>query len=279
MLWKVRNRTFDLSKNALLMGVLNVTPDSFSDGGRWRQTEDAVQQGLKMAREGAEILDIGGESTRPGATPVCAEEELHRILPVIETLAKQTSASLSVDTQKPEVARAALRAGASIINDIGGLRNPVMREELLRSGAAGIAMHMQGTPATMQNSPCYDDVVLEVRDYLLETLHLCENDGIAAENIALDPGIGFGKTTEHNRTLLKELAQLQTLGRPLLIGVSRKSFLSVLSGKKALEDRFWPTVALTSYARFCGAAIFRVHDIPANLEALKTSEALLEACA
>jgi dihydropteroate synthase len=279
MLWKVRNRTFDLSKNALLMGVLNVTPDSFSDGGRWRQARDAVQQGLKMARAGADILDVGGESSRPGATPVSAQEELERILPVLETLAKETTATLCVDTQKPEVAKEALRAGACIVNDIGGLQNPAMREVLLQSGAGGIAMHMQGSPATMQNAPAYLDVVEEVRGYLREALWQCEQAGIPADCIVLDPGIGFGKTADHNRLLLRELNQLRQLQRPILIGVSRKSFLSAISGKPDIQDRFWPTVALTSYARFCNASIFRVHDVCANLQALRDSESLLEACA
>jgi len=278
MLWTLLNHTFDLSKRALVMGVLNVTPDSFSDGGRWDQHEAAVAHGLAMANEGADILDIGGESSRPGASPVSADDEKKRILPVIRTLAQKTSVCISVDTYKPEVALDAIRAGATIVNDIGGLRDARMREVIRSTGAGAIAMHMQGAPATMQKSPLYTDVLREVMDYLTDTLRLCIQDGISPQQIALDPGIGFGKTLAHNLTLLKGLRELTTLGRPVLLGVSRKSFLGVVNGSQTLEARFWPTVALTSYARLCGASILRVHDVAPNAEALRVSESLLEAC-
>jgi dihydropteroate synthase len=279
MLWKTRSHTFDLSECALIMGVVNVTPDSFSDGGRWTDVGAAVHHGMAMLKAGADILDIGGESSRPGAAPVSAEEEIRRILPVITALERETSACLSVDTYKPEVALEALRAGAHIVNDIGGLRLPRMREAVRCTGAGAVAMHMQGAPATMQRAPFYTDVLGEVRGHLAESLELCVRDGINPSQIAIDPGIGFGKTVRHNLDLLKGISKVADLGRPVLLGVSRKSFLSSLSGSESLEDRLWPTVALTVYARMCGVSILRVHDVPANVEALRVSENLLKACA
>jgi len=279
MFWKVSHRTLDLSKRALLMGVLNVTPDSFSDGGLWGNAEGAIAAGLAMAAEGADLLDVGGESSRPGAAPVSPAEELRRVLPVIEALAAQSSALLSVDTSKPEVAREALRHGASVVNDITGLRQAPMRRVLLDSGAGAIAMHMQGSPATMQAAPAYADVVSEVSAFLRESLRLCVADGIAPEQILFDPGIGFGKTVQHNLLLLRHLESLQAAGRPVALGVSRKSFLGALTGSPALEDRAWPTVALTSFARSRGAALIRVHEVRANAEALRMTEAILEASA
>jgi dihydropteroate synthase len=279
MFWKVPHRTLDLTQRALLMGVLNVTPDSFSDGGRWVDAEGAVAAGLAMAAEGADLLDVGGESSRPGAVPVSAAEELRRVLPVIETLAARCRCILSVDTSKPEVAREALCRGASVVNDITGLRQPAMRRVVLDSGAGAIAMHMQGSPATMQAAPAYADVVSEVCAFLSESLRLCVEDGIAPEQILLDPGIGFGKTVGHNLLLLRHLETLQAAGRPVALGVSRKSFLGVLTGSPALEDRAWPTVALTSFARSRGAVLFRVHEVRANAEALRMTEAILEASA
>jgi dihydropteroate synthase len=279
MLWKVSHRTLDLSKRALLMGVLNVTPDSFSDGGRWGNAEGAIAAGLAMAAEGADLLDVGGESSRPGAAPVTPEEELRRVIPVIEALAAQSSALISVDTSKPEVAREALRRGASVVNDITGLRQAPMRRVLLESGAGAIAMHMQGSPATMQAAPAYVDVVSEVSAFLQESLRLCVEEGIAPEQILFDPGIGFGKTIEHNLLLLRHLESLRAAGRPIALGVSRKSFLGTLTGSTTLEDRAWPTVALTSFARSRGAVLLRVHEVRANAEALRMTEAILEAAA
>jgi dihydropteroate synthase len=279
MLWKVSHRTLDLSKRALLMGVLNVTPDSFSDGGRWGNAEGAIAAGLAMAAEGADLLDVGGESSRPGAAPVTPAEELRRVIPVIEALAAQSSALISVDTSKPEVAREALRRGASVVNDITGLRQASMRRVLLESGAGAIAMHMQGSPATMQAAPAYVDVVSEVSAFLRESLRLCVDEGIAPEQILFDPGIGFGKTIKHNLLLLRHLESLSAAGRPVALGVSRKSFLGTLTGTTALEDRAWPTVALTSFARSRGAVLLRVHEVRANAEALRMTEAILEAAA
>ena len=277
MFWKVTHRTLDLSKRALLMGVLNVTPDSFSDGGRWGNAEGAIAAGLAMAAEGADLLDVGGESSRPGAAPVSPAEELRRVLPVIEALAAQSSALISVDTSKPEVAREALRHGASVVNDITGLRQAPMRRVLLESGAGAIAMHMLGSPATMQAAPVYADVVSEVSAFLKESLRLCVEEGIAPEQLLFDPGIGFGKTVQHNLLLLRHLESIQAAGRPVALGVSRKSFLGALTGSPALEDRAWPTVALTSFARSRGAVLIRVHEVKANAEALRMTEAILEA--
>lgn len=279
MLWQVRNRTVDLSKRALLMGVLNVTPDSFSDGGLWNQTDAAVQHGLAMEKAGADILDVGGESSRPGAVPICAEEEIRRVLPVIESLARKTSALLSIDTQKPEVAEAALQAGASIVNDIGGLRDPRMRSLLGRTRAGAVAMHMRGTPPTMQKAPEYDDVLKEVCGFLAETLGLCAREGVSENQVVVDPGIGFGKSHSHNLTLLRELGRFHALQRPILLGVSRKSFLGTIQNSTAMEERLWPTVALSSYARSLGVAILRVHDVNENLEAVRMTETQMEECA
>ena len=279
MLWKARTHTFDLSSRALVMGVLNVTPDSFSDGGRFKHTEAAIAHGLAMAHAGADILDIGGESSRPGAVPVSASDEMGRILPVISALAQQTSLCLSVDTYKPEVALAAVQAGAHIVNDIGGLRDSSMREVIRSTGAGAVAMHMQGAPATMQTAPNYVDVQREVLEYLRDVLEICRMEGLESSQIAVDPGIGFGKTPSHNLALLRGLPLFRSLGRPVLLGVSRKSFLGVINSTQTVSERFWPTVALTSYARHCGASIVRVHDVAANAEALRTSESLLEACA
>ena len=261
------------------MGVLNVTPDSFSDGGRWVDAEGAIAAGLAMAAEGADLLDVGGESSRPGAAPVSPAEELRRVLPVIAALAAQSPCLISVDTSKPEVAREALRHGASVVNDITGLRQAPMRRVLLESGAGAIAMHMQGSPATMQAAPAYGDVVAEVGAFLKESLRLCVAEGIAPEQILFDPGIGFGKTVGHNLLLLSHLDSLRAAGRPVALGVSRKSFLGTLTGSPALEDRAWPTVALTSFARSRGAVLIRVHEVRANAEALRMTEAILEASA
>ncbi len=261
------------------MGVLNVTPDSFSDGGLWLDPDAAVERGMAMAAMGATILDVGGESSRPGAEPVSSEEELRRVLPVIEALSKRSTALISIDTTKPGVALEAVRRGASIVNDITGLQNPEMLEVLRQTGAGAVAMHMKGTPTTMQQAPVYEDVVREVRAFLEESLLRCEKAGIERARLALDPGIGFGKTLEHNLRLLRELKSLHALGRPLVLGVSRKSFLSAVSGCASVEERLWPTVALSSFAMNQGVSVVRVHDVAPNVEALRASRAILEACA
>ncbi len=275
MLWKTHAHTFDLAKRGLVMGVLNVTADSFSDGGQFFKIDAAIAHGRQMAAEGADIIDIGGESTRPGAKPVPKEEELRRVLPVIEALAGDPRIIISIDTMKPGVAAAAVARGAQIINDVRGFRDEAMREIARETGAGAIAMHMQGSPETMQTAPHYENVVGEIRDFFRQTLASCLRSGMDPDRIAFDPGIGFGKTLEHNLTLLRNLALLQVEGRPLAVGVSRKSFLGKLLGSTAPEDRAWPTVALTSYLRSGGASIFRVHEVRPNAEALRMTEAIL----
>lgn len=258
------------------MGIVNVTPDSFSDGGRYFNPDLAIEHGLKLAAEGAGILDVGGESTRPGAAPVDEAEEMRRVIPVIRALRDQTPTLISIDTMKAAVARAAVDAGADIINDVTGLRGDPDMVSVAASGASGlVVMHMQGTPQTMQQHPAYADVVGEVRAFLEQRVAALAAAGIDPARVALDAGFGFGKTLEHNLALLKSLRELRVADRPLLVGVSRKSMLSNLVGSERMEDRDWPTVALTSFAREHGAEIIRAHDVRPNLEAMRMTEAIL----
>ena len=262
------------------MGVLNVTPDSFSDGGQFFDPAAATAQGLRMVGEGARIIDVGGESTRPGADPVSEEEELKRVIPVITSLRPATSALISIDTSKATVARAAVEAGASIINDIsGGRADPGMLRFAAESGVAFIIMHMQGAPRTMQKNPTYSDVVGEVREFFRQQYERALSSGINPMALAFDPGIGFGKTLEHNLALLRSLANLRCEDRPLVVGVSRKSFLAKLVGSSEIGDRVAPTIALTALLRGRGADVIRVHDVKPNVAALRTSEALLGSAA
>lgn len=275
MLWQTRTRSFDLAHHGLIMGVVNITSDSFSDGGQFVDVESAVAHARQLIEEGAAIIDIGGESTRPGAEPVPEAEELRRVLPVIERLASDERCVLSIDTMKPAVARAAVEAGAEIINDVTGLRESAMREVVRETGAGAIAMHMQGTPRDMQRAPHYGNVVAEISNFFRQTFSACLACGIDPMRLAFDPGIGFGKTVEHNLALLRKLDAMRVDGRPLVLGVSRKSFLGKITGSDALADRAWPTVALTSYGRERGANIFRVHEARPNFEALRMTEAIL----
>lgn len=277
MIWKVRGRDHDLSRRGWIMGVLNVTPDSFSDGGSLASADAAVRHGLHMVAEGADVVDIGGESTRPGASPVSADDELARVVPVIKGLrAAGGDFLISIDTSKAVVAEAALAEGANIVNDITGLRGDARMPAVVARGAAAVViMHMQGTPLTMQASPHYEDVVSEVGDFFRQAITLAVGSGIDPMSIAIDPGIGFGKTPEHNRLLLHNLLAFTTPGRPLLIGLSRKSFLGWVAESQRIEDRFWPGVALTSFCRERGARIFRVHDVKPHREALRMTEAIL----
>ncbi len=275
MLWKTPIREFDLSQRALIMGVLNVTGDSFSDGGCFLDPGLAVSHGLAMAAAGADIIDVGGESTRPGAEPVSEQAELARVLPVIEALAQEPGLVISIDTMKPEVARQALQAGAHILNDVTGLRDPNMREVLKQSGAAAIAMHMQGTPRDMQNAPHYTDVLGEIREFFRQTLQACLGCGIDPMRLAFDPGIGFGKRPGDNLALVRWLETLRVADRPLVLGVSRKSFIGGVIGSPEMAAREWPTVALTSYGRTRGANVLRVHEVGPNVEALRMTEAIL----
>ena len=258
------------------MGVLNVTPDSFSDGGEFFGTNAAVARGVQIAEEGADIIDIGGESTRPGAEPVSAKEELKRVLPVIEELRAKIDISVSIDTSKSDVASAALDAGASIINDVtAGQGDEKMLPLAAKRKAAIVLMHMQGEPRTMQKNPHYKDVVAEVADFFRQQYARALECGIDPMAIAFDPGIGFGKTLEHNVTLLKNLERLHVHGRPLVVGVSRKSFLGKLVGSSEMSDRLAPTIALTAMLRAGGADVLRVHDVKENVAASLAVEALL----
>jgi dihydropteroate synthase len=276
MIWQTKSRTFDLSRRALIMGVLNVTTDSFSDGGQFINVTKAVTHGLQLVKNGADIIDIGGESTRPGAEPVPEAEELRRVLPVIrELVEKAPQVVISIDTMKPGVADSAMAAGAEIINDVTGLRDAAMREVVRATGAGAIAMHMQGMPRDMQKAPQYHDVVGEIREFFRQTFLTCLACDIDPMRLAFDPGIGFGKTVEHNLMLLRSLDAVRVEGRPLVLGVSRKSFLGKILGSNDLDDRSWPTVALTSYGRARGAEVFRVHEARANAEALRMTEAIL----
>ena len=276
-LWKIAGRSVDLSRHALIMGVLNVTPDSFSDGGEFFTTEKAIEHGSRMAADGAQIIDVGGESTRPGAEPVSAEEELARVLPVIAKLREKVSAFISIDTTKAAVARGALEAGASIINDVsGGRGDPEMMKLAAEKKAAFIIMHMQGTPRTMQTNPHYDDVVSEVADFFRQQYARALECGIDSMAIAFDPGIGFGKTVEHNLELLANLPRLRVHDRPIVVGVSRKSSLGKMIGSAEMSDRLAPTIAFTALLRERGANVLRVHDVKENVAALRVTERLLE---
>jgi dihydropteroate synthase len=276
VIWKIRDREIDLSNRARVMGIINATPDSFSDGGSFLDPQAALAHGLQMVAEGAEILDVGGESTRPGAQSVEADEEIRRVLPIIQSLRRESQVLLSIDTSKASVARAALDAGADIINDVTGLRGDPDMAALAASSKAGIViMHMQGEPRTMQVAPTYGDVIHEVGEFFRQALARSVACGIDPMRIALDPGIGFGKTPEHNRRLLAELSAFLEFARPLLVGVSRKSFLGWLAGSSAMDNRFWPGVSLTSLCRERGARILRVHDVKPHTEALRMTEAIL----
>ena len=277
MLWQTARGSLDLTHRAAIMGILNVTPDSFSDGGQYQGAEAAVEHGLTMLENGAAILDIGGESTRPGAEVVSEQEELRRVLPVIDgVLSRAPGAVLSIDTSKAGVARAALGHGVAIVNDVTALRGDAgMAGVVARSGAGLVLMHMQGTPRTMQTQPRYEDIVAEVRAFFEQSVALAAVAGIPAVCLALDPGIGFGKTAAHNLELLRHLEDLSPAQLPLVLGVSRKSFLSQIEAVHTMEERLWPTVALTALVRAKGARVLRVHDVRPNLAALRTAEALL----
>lgn len=275
--WKIRGRTHDLSRRAWVMGVLNATPDSFSDGGAYASADDAVRAGLRMVAEGADVLDVGGESTRPGALPVAAGEEMGRVLPVIRGLrAAGGDFLISVDTSKALVAEAALAEGADIVNDVTGLRGDErMASAVARSGAGAVVMHMRGTPADMQRAPHYGDVTAEVGDFFRQAVARAVGCGVDPMSIAIDPGIGFGKTPEHSRTLLRALPAFAALGRPVLVGLSRKSFLGWIAGSPRIEGRLLPGVALACFCRERGARVFRVHDVTPHREALRATEAML----
>ncbi|TLY62395.1 MAG: dihydropteroate synthase [Gammaproteobacteria bacterium] len=255
------------------MGVVNVTPDSFSDGGRFFSVGAAVEHGLRLAQQGAALIDVGGESTRPGAEPVGTEEELRRVVPVIERLRAGTTAIISVDTSKPEVMRAASAAGAGLINDVRALREPGALAAAAASGCAVCLMHMQGEPRTMQRAPSYVDVVGEVRTFLAGRVAESIAAGLTPERLVVDPGFGFGKTLEHNLALLRRLGELAADGPAVLVGLSRKSMLGTLT-ERAAGERVYGSVALAVIAALNGARIIRAHDVAATVEALKVTAAV-----
>lgn len=259
-----------------IMGIVNVTPDSFSDGGRFLDPEEALAQSLALVRDGAGIVDIGGESTRPGSDAVTADEELRRVVPVVEALVERVGVPISVDTMKAAVAERALAAGAAIINDVSALRaDPAMVEVIAGAGCPVCLMHMQGEPKTMQDAPVYGDVVAEVLTFLEERMSFALARGVCEEQILVDPGIGFGKTVEHNLALLRGLGRFRELGRPVVLGTSRKRFLGAILGAEPRE-RAIGTVATTMIGLLAGAHIFRVHDVRPNFEALRVGLAVLE---
>ncbi|MFO0451575.1 MAG: dihydropteroate synthase [Pseudomonadota bacterium] len=261
------SRHLDLSA-PVVMGVLNVTPDSFSDGGRWFEPARAVERARELVAEGAAIVDVGGESTRPGAQPPPVAEELRRVVPVIRALAAELDVVISVDTSRPEVAAAAVEAGAGLVNDVRGLRDPATLAAVAASGAAVCVMHMQGEPPTMQVAPAYVDVVAEVRAYLAERVAACRAAGIGADAIVVDPGFGFGKTLEHNLALFAALERFTTLGVPLLVGLSRKSLVGAVTGRP-VEQRLAGSLAAAALAASRGARIVRAHDVAPTLDAVR----------
>ena len=274
MIWRAGDRAWEFPRSPLIMGIVNVTPDSFSDGGQHATSEAAVAHALSLVAEGADILDIGGESTRPGAPAVSESEELARVIPVIEQLAGQTETALSIDTQKPVVAEAAISAGAVIVNDIAANRTEPQMWKIVAATRAGyVAMHMQGTPQTMQDRPEYTEVVAEVRAFFEERLERFKKAGLNAEQVMFDPGIGFGKTVEHNLALLTGLERFTNMKRPLLVGASRKSFIGRLT-EAAVEDRLAGSLACACRAAEAGAAVLRVHDVKETNQALQTWNAI-----
>ena len=274
MRWIAREHQFNFPRPTIVMGIVNTTPDSFTDCGRFLDADAAGAHALRLASEGAEILDIGGESTRPGSAEVSEQEELDRVIPVIERLAKRPELVLSIDTQKPSVAREALAAGASIVNDIAANRSdPEMWKVVAEAGAGYVCMHMQGTPQTMQAKPEYDDVTVQVCDFFKERLNLLSSHGVTTDQVALDPGIGFGKTLEHNIKLLRDLNKFSLVERPMLVGASRKSFIEKLLGAP-IDERLPASLACAAWAAIQGSQIIRVHDVAETIQAVRMAEAL-----
>ena len=276
MIWRTRRAALDLSRRARVMGILNVTPDSFSDGGSHFGIEAALAHAREMIVQGVDIIDVGGESTRPGSLPVPADEETKRTAPVIRALRAEWDGLISIDTSKASVAKAAIESGADIVNDVSGLRaDPQMADVCATSRCGVVVMHMQGTPQNMQVSPHYNDVVQEVADFFKERMASLTAQGIAPENICVDPGIGFGKTLDQNIALLRALNKIAPAGRPLLLGVSRKSCIAGMLESTDIKERDWPTVAITSWARQQGTMLHRVHEVRPNLQALRMTEAIM----
>lgn len=258
-----------------VVGILNVTSDSFSDGGMYLDPGKALSHAMEMVSDGADVIDIGGESTRPGADEVSETEELHRVIPIIERLSKEISIPISIDTYKPNVAKEALRVGARMLNDITGLTNPNMRAVAADAHIPVVLMHMQGSPKTMQENPIYTDVVSDIKDFFKTQIALAKKSGI--HEIILDPGIGFGKTLAHNLTILKCLNEFEELGCPILVGTSRKAFIGALNAGSMPAERLPGTLASITIARMNGASYFRVHDVAACRQALNVADAVLNA--
>jgi len=276
MIFRARQFTFTFPRPTLLMGIVNVTPDSFSDGGRFFNPEAAVQHALELIAEGADMIDVGGESTRPNAVPVGEAEELRRVIPVIKQLVGQVKVPISVDTMKPAVAKAALQTGASIVNDIAASRtDDAMWRTVAEAGAGYVLMHMQGYPQMMQTTPVYKDVVADIGSFFEERLQRLADAGVSPEQVALDVGIGFGKTVEHNLQLIASLDSFTRWNRPLLMGASRKSFIPQATGQAQAVDRLPGSVACACWVAQHGAQIVRTHDVEATRQALKLTEAIL----
>jgi len=265
----------DLSAGCIVMGVLNVTPDSFSEDGQYFDTDKAIEHGLQMAEDGAAIIDVGGESTRPGSAPVSAKEQIRRVIPVIRALCKKVNVPISIDTYKLEVAKAVLEAGAGMINDITALSDERMGELAAGRQVPVVLMHMQGTPATMQIEPKYDDVVGEVRQFLLDRAKRAEQFGISKDRIFIDPGIGFGKTFEHNLLLLRNIEKFVATGYRVLMGTSRKSFIGQITGKEEPSDRIFGTAATVALCAAAGVSIVRVHDVAEMADVVKVTQAVV----
>ena len=275
--WRCRGLELPVRERTHVMGILNVTPDSFSDGGRFAGEAEAIRQGVAMAAEGADIVDVGGESTRPGAEDVDAGEETRRVVPVIRALAAAVDVPISIDTTKASVAEAALEAGAVIVNDVSAMRaDPAMAEVVAASGAGLVLMHMLGTPRTMQVDPRYDDVVVQVVDALLGWVAAAEAAGVERERIVIDPGIGFGKTAQHNLTLLRHLDRMVLTGYPVLVGPSRKSFIGLTLGLP-VEERLEGTAAAVAWSVAAGAQLVRVHDVRPMVRVVRMTEAIMRA--
>ncbi len=275
--WHIAGRTLSFAQRPLILGIVNLTPDSFSDGGQHNDTAAAVHHALKLVEQGADLLDLGGESTRPGSLPISAGDELARVVPVVAELRKRTDVPLSIDTSKAEVARQCLALGAHIVNDVTALRDPDMLDVVREYSAGVILMHMQGTPETMQAQPQYDDVIGDIAAFFAERIQICEAAGVTREKLVLDPGLGFGKTFEHNLEILVRLEAFLALGRPICLGVSRKGFLGQITGRPRSE-RAVSTALLGFYGAMHGAAhLQRVHDIAETLDAVRMSVALRQA--
>lgn len=275
MILSFKNFTFDFSKRTYIMGVLNVTPDSFSDGGLYLEKDKAIQQAIKLAKDGADIIDIGGESSRPGSDPITVDEEIKRTVPIISVLSKILDIPISIDTYKSEVAKQALQAGASMVNDISGLRfDPDMAAVVSKNNVPVIIMHIKGTPKNMQINPVYDDLISEILDYLKESINICREYGISDKKIIIDPGIGFGKTFEHNLEIINNLREFSILGKPIAIGVSRKAFIGKILGDVPVSQRLEGTASAVAISVYNGANIVRVHDVAEISKVVKIADAI-----